>query len=148
MLTTQTTSAGLTWRSAAMAGRAILAIAVSSEAIASAVKIAATAQRLSSGGKPSMGGFSAASAVILAGSPRQGAVAPYAACTTDTARATATPLHDAYAKGRRRLKSAAPFPRGDFRMAFRARRNRLGFAHRDRNSIKRRSPARENALNE
>src|SRR5258708_37630445 len=56
MLSTQTTSAGLTWRSAAMAGSAMLAIAVSSEASASVVKIAATAQRLSSGGKPSMGG--------------------------------------------------------------------------------------------
>jgi hypothetical protein len=41
-----------------MAGSAMLAIAVSSEASASAVKIAATAQRRSSGGSPSMpGGF-------------------------------------------------------------------------------------------
>lgn len=58
-----------------MAGSAILAIAVSSEASASAVKIAATAQRLSSGGKPSMGvgdGLGAKSADILSGSPRRG----------------------------------------------------------------------------
>src|SRR5204863_6251646 len=99
MLTTQTTSAGLTWRSAAMAGRATLAIAVSSEAIASAVKIAATAQRRSSGGRPSMvvtDGFAVVSSDIRQGSPR-GAVAPTAACTTDAAQATGTPLHDAYA---------------------------------------------------
>src|SRR5258705_5408844 len=103
MLTTQTTSAGLTWRSAAMAGRATVAIAVSSEAIASAVKIAATAQRRSSGGRPSIGagagGFAVVSSDIRSGSPRRGAVAPIAACTTDVARATGTPLHDAYAKG-------------------------------------------------
>src|SRR2546423_13822759 len=71
MLTTQTTSAGLTRRSAAMAGRAMLAIAVSSEAIASAVKIAATAQRRSSGGRPSMGagggGFAVVSSDIRSG---------------------------------------------------------------------------------
>jgi hypothetical protein len=40
-----------------------LAIAVSSEASASVVKIAATAQRLSSGGKPSMGGTDGFTAV-------------------------------------------------------------------------------------
>src|SRR5207253_2943939 len=102
MLTTQTTSAGLTWRSAAMAGRATLAIAVSSEAIGSAVKIAATAQRRSSGGRPSMGagvgGFAVVSSDIRSGLSTPGAVAPTAACTTDTAHATGTPLHDAYAK--------------------------------------------------
>jgi hypothetical protein len=45
----------------------MFAIAVSSEAIASAVKIAATAQRRSSGGKPSIGaddGFEVTSADI------------------------------------------------------------------------------------
>ena len=47
-----------------MAGRAMLAIAVSSEAIASAVKIAATAQRRSSGGKPSMGAGVGSFAVV------------------------------------------------------------------------------------
>src|SRR3954469_19649873 len=100
MLTTQTTSAGLTWRSAAMAGSAMLAIAVSSEAIASAVKIAATAQRRSSGGSPSMGagGCAVVSSDIRQGSPRRGAVAPTAACTTDAVQATGTALHDAYAK--------------------------------------------------
>jgi hypothetical protein len=59
----------------------MFAIAVSSEAIAIAVKIAATAQRLSSGGKPSIGvdagGFAVASDDIKSGSPRQGAVAPH-----------------------------------------------------------------------
>jgi hypothetical protein len=49
----------------------MLAIAVSSEASASAVKIAATAQRLSSGGKPSMtgvaGGFAVVTSDILIG---------------------------------------------------------------------------------
>src|SRR3954471_12394578 len=103
MLTTQTTSAGLTWRSAAMAGSAMLAIAVSSDAIASAVKIAATAQRRSSGGRPSSGagagGCAVVSSDIRQGSPRRGAVAPTAACTTDVVQATGTPLHDAYAKG-------------------------------------------------
>src|SRR5258705_5067771 len=99
MLTTQTTSAGLTWRSAAMAGRATLAIAVSSEAIASAVKIAATAQRRSSGGRPSIGAGAGGFA---------GAVAPIAACTTDAAQATGTSLHDAYAKGWLRIAKNAP----------------------------------------
>src|SRR5215207_7725687 len=105
MLTTQTTSAGLTWRSAAMAGSAMFAIAVSSEASASAVKIAATAQRRSSGGRPSIGaggdGFAVVSSDIRFGLSTPGAVAPSAACTTDAARATGTPLHDAYAKERR-----------------------------------------------
>src|SRR5437667_397133 len=58
-----------------MAGSAMFAIAVSSEASASAVKIAATAQRLSSGGTPSMGaagGFAVVSSDIPSGSPRQG----------------------------------------------------------------------------
>src|SRR6478672_5199262 len=99
MLTTQTTSAGLTWRSAAMAGSAMLAIAVSSEAIA-------TAQRRSSGGRPSrgagVGGCAVVSSDIRQGSPRRGAVAPTAACTTDAVQATGTALHDAYAKEQRR----------------------------------------------
>src|SRR6185369_6952279 len=126
MLTTQTTSAGLTWRSAAMAGSAMLAIAVSSEASASAVKIAATAQRRSSGGKPSIGagtgGFAVVSGDIRSGSPRRGAVAPDAACTTDAGQATGTPLHDAYAKGLRRIGEApsAPYPRANFRIPSRA----------------------------
>ena len=55
-----------------MAGSAMLAIAVSSDAIASAVKIAATAQRRSSGGKPSIGagagGFAVVSSDIRSGS--------------------------------------------------------------------------------
>src|SRR5439155_1359493 len=111
MLTTQTTSAGLTWRSAAMAGRATLAIAVSSEAIARAVKIAATAQRLSSGGRPSMvapDGLAVVSADISLGLSTPGAVAPTAACTTDTAQATGTPLHDAYAKRWQRIAEKCP----------------------------------------
>src|SRR5258705_12901182 len=49
------TSAGLTRRSEAMAGSAMFAIAVSSDATASAVKIAATAQRRRSAGRPSCG---------------------------------------------------------------------------------------------
>ena len=48
-----------------MAGSAMLAIAVSSEAIASAVKIAAIAQRRCSGGKPSCGLAPAGFAVIV-----------------------------------------------------------------------------------
>jgi ABC-type Fe3+ transport system permease subunit len=36
--------------------------------------------------------------VTLIGLSTPGAVAPSAACTTDAARATGTPLHDAYAK--------------------------------------------------
>ena len=63
-----------------MAGNAMLAIAVSSEASASAVKIAATAQRLSSGGKPSMpggaGGFAVVSSDIVIGLSTRGAAAP------------------------------------------------------------------------
>ena len=47
-----------------MAGSAMLAIAVSSEASASAVKIAATAQRRSSGGKPSIPGVAGGFAVV------------------------------------------------------------------------------------
>jgi hypothetical protein len=43
------------------------------------------------------GGFVVVSADIKSGSPRR-AVAPSAACTTDAALATGTPLHDAYAK--------------------------------------------------
>src|SRR5207249_4966245 len=74
-----------------------------SEASASAVKIAATAQRRSSGGKPSMGvgagGFAVVSSDIRLGLSTPGAVAPTAASTTDAAQATGTPLHDAYAKG-------------------------------------------------
>ena len=103
-----------------MAGSAMFAIAVSSEAIASAVKIAATAQRRSSGGRPSIGvdagGFAVASEDIQSGSPRQGAVAPSAACTTEAARATGTLLHDAYAKRRPAPEKApsAPCPRGNF----------------------------------
>src|SRR5258708_23603245 len=48
------TSAGLTRRSAARAGSAILAIAVSRDAMAIAAKIAATAHRRRSAGRPSM----------------------------------------------------------------------------------------------
>ena len=86
-----------------MAGRAMLAIAVSSEASASAVKIAATAQRLSSGGRPSIpgwaGGFAVVTSDILIGLSTAGAGnALKGACTTDTGRSTGTPLHDAYAK--------------------------------------------------
>jgi hypothetical protein len=55
-LTTQTDCSGLTCRSPAMAGSAMLAIAVSSEAIASAVKIAAMAQRRCAAGRPSATG--------------------------------------------------------------------------------------------
>src|ERR1700712_5963712 len=85
-----------------MAGSAMLAIAVSSDASASAVKIAATAQRLSSGGKPSIpglaGGFAVVTSDILIGLSTHGAAAPTAACTTDPGQPTGTPLHDAYAK--------------------------------------------------
>ncbi len=136
-----------------MAGSAMFAIAVSSEAIASAVKIAATAQRLSSGGKPSIGvdagGFAVASDDIKSGSPRQGAVAPTAACTTEAARATGALLHDAYAKRRRWIgkRSSAPYPRANFLLLPARRAIDYAFAHRDRNSIKRRSPPRGNALN-
>src|SRR5437879_1978588 len=91
----------------------MLAIAVSSDAIASAVKIAATAQRRSSGGKPSIGagGFAVLSADILPGS-LGGAIAPMAACTTDKRRATGAALHAAYAKGGRR-KPSCPAKAGD-----------------------------------
>src|SRR5690242_6974760 len=91
MLTTQTTSAGLTWRSAAIAGSAILAIAVSSDAIASAVKIAATAQRLRSGGRPSIGaaGFEV-SADILSGYPRRSRRRPSAGVVLRTRHAPQT----------------------------------------------------------
>ncbi|MGY4175144.1 hypothetical protein ACVIHH_000435 [Bradyrhizobium sp. USDA 4518] len=68
-MTTQTTSAGLTCRSLAIAGSAILAIAVSSEAIASAVKIAATAQRRVSQGKPSVIGAAAAVVGVFSSMP-------------------------------------------------------------------------------
>ncbi len=73
----------------------MLAIAVSSDASASAVKIAATAQRLSSGGRPSMGAaddFEVASADILSGSPRQGGCA---LCGVYYGRATSHRLFDA-----------------------------------------------------
>ena len=53
MLTTQTTSAGETCRSAEIDGSAMLAMATSSEAIDSAVKIAAIAQGRWPGGRPS-----------------------------------------------------------------------------------------------
>jgi hypothetical protein len=64
-----------------MAGSAMLAIAVSSEAIASAVKIAAMAHRLRSQGKPSMtgpeGGLAVVTSVgISSSSPDQMAMAP------------------------------------------------------------------------
>src|SRR6266702_8366077 len=90
----------------------MLAIAVSSEASASAVKIAATAQRRSSGGKPSMpgvaGGFAVKSPDILIGLSTAGADAPSWACTTDAGRATGTLLHDAYAKALRKCRDRAP----------------------------------------
>jgi len=70
-LTTQTTSAGLTWRSTEIAGSAILAIAVSSEAIASAVKIAATAQRRLSQGRPSVTGGEGATVAVFSSMPRK-----------------------------------------------------------------------------
>src|SRR6266705_3098295 len=89
----------------------MLAIAVSSEASASAVKIAATAQRRRSGGKPSMpgvaGGFAVKSPDILIGLSTAGADAPSWACTTDAGRATATLLHDAYAKALRKRRDRA-----------------------------------------
>jgi hypothetical protein len=58
----------------------MLAIAVSNEASANAVKIAATAQRRSSGGKPSItglaGGFAVGSDDIVIGLSTAGARAP------------------------------------------------------------------------
>src|SRR3954463_15580269 len=96
-----------------MAGSAMLAIAVSSEASASAVKIAATAQRLSSGGRPSMpdaaGGFAGAASDIRIGLSTPGGV-PTAACTTDAGHATGTPLHDAYAKASSENEAIARLP--------------------------------------
>src|ERR1700733_2285177 len=86
-----------------MAGNATLAMAVSSEAIASAVKIAATAHRRRSGGKPSMTGdacFAAvASVAIPQNSPDRRRVVPSpAGCTMDRQPPTDTMLHDAYAE--------------------------------------------------
>src|SRR5437588_9713102 len=126
-----------------MAGRAILAIAVSSEASASVVKIAATAQRLSSGGRPSIGGtdgfIAVGSNIAIGFSAPAGADAPSAACTTDGRRSTGVRLHDAYAKGRRGLQkrvrlrgcdagftASAPFRPADFRIPFRPGDDRLG----------------------
>src|ERR1700722_9870667 len=85
-----------------MAGRAMLAIAVSSEAIASAVKIAAMAHRLRSQGKPSVtgpeGGLAVVTSVgISSGSPDRMAMAPQAAGTPEKPRPPAVLVHDAYA---------------------------------------------------
>src|ERR1700742_2792974 len=107
------TSAGLTCRSAAIAGNATLAIAVSSDAIASAVKIAAIAQRRRSVGRPSMtgaaAGFAASVSVdISENAPGWRRSAPPGRCTTDGGRSPEGPLHNAYAAGRTRKTS----PRG------------------------------------
>src|ERR1700722_192246 len=61
-----------------MAGSAILAIAVSSEATATAVKTAATAQRLRSAGRPSCGGglFAALVSADIAGNAPDRATRP------------------------------------------------------------------------
>src|ERR1700716_2519217 len=60
------TSAGPTCRSAAIAGRAMLAMAVSSDAIASAVKMAATAHLRRSAGRPSIAAGRSAEIVSVA----------------------------------------------------------------------------------
>src|SRR3569623_838063 len=52
-MTTHTTSAGVVCRSTAIAGRAMLAIAVSNADIAMAIKTTAAAQRRWAGGRPS-----------------------------------------------------------------------------------------------
>src|SRR5947209_16562039 len=131
-----------------MAGRAILAIAVSSEASASVVKIAATAQRRSSGGRPSIGGtdgFTVVGSNIAIGFSARDQ-APLGACTTDAGRATGARLHDAYANrmalyaetiGLRsfatgeppngaKFRPSAPYPRADFRIPSRRPNDRLG----------------------
>src|SRR5947209_15169126 len=87
-----------------MAGSAMLAIAVSSEAIASAVKIAAIAQRRRSAGKPSetvrSGSRAAAGNVIVIAlrvlRQRGSNVCP--ACTTPNAASTGIWLHAVYAR--------------------------------------------------
>src|SRR6202140_4814080 len=89
------TSAGPTCRSAAMAGSAMLAIAVSSEAIASAVKIAAAAQFRRSAGRPSLAAGLFAEIVsvdIPGGSPDAWR------CSANAGGAAGGSLHDAYAR--------------------------------------------------
>src|SRR5476649_384531 len=76
-----------------MAGSAMLAIAVSSDATATAVKIAATAQRLRSMGRPSCGGglFAALVSTDIAGNAPDRATRPFRlrrcrkdVCSTDS----------------------------------------------------------------
>jgi hypothetical protein len=86
----------------------MLAMAVSSEAIANAVKIAATAHRRRSQGKPSgkppltaaEGVFAAVlSLLMLSGSPGRQLGAAQAAFTTEVVVPPDASLHDAYALG-------------------------------------------------
>jgi len=106
---------GLPWERRRWAVAAIftaLAMAVSSAAIASAVKIAATAHRLRSQGKPSgkpsgepllnaeEGPFAAVLSMdMLKESPGRDAVAASAAFTTGAPIPPDIPLHAAYARG-------------------------------------------------
>src|ERR1700685_4634133 len=99
-----------------MAGSAMLAIAVSSEAMARAVKIAATAHRRRSRGKPSIAGmtlpFAAAVSCDIPQSSPPGDSASHhlAGCTMDRTPSTGAPLHDAYAAAPRSLRPVRPDP--------------------------------------
>src|SRR5882757_3567369 len=87
------TSAGPTWRSAAIAGRAMFAIAVSSDAIATAVKMAAAAHPRRSAGRPSIAAGSLAE--IISVDIREGL--QLSGCSTDSGRTAVGSLHAAYA---------------------------------------------------
>src|SRR6478752_4965939 len=80
-----------------MAGKAMLAIMVSSDDIASAVKIARIAQRRRSQGKPSGGPSATAGEGVFAAAFSSIQITPERPCTTAVRHPTATTLHDAYA---------------------------------------------------
>src|ERR1700712_3152392 len=89
-----------------MAGSAMLAIAVSSDAIASAVKIAAAAQRRRSAGRPSNGAGLFSGTAISAtsdtwGNPNQfDAIASSPRCIAGEKHPAEADLHKAYALSR------------------------------------------------
>src|SRR5713226_8526588 len=89
------TSAGPTCRSAAIAGRAMFAIAVSSEAIATAVKMAAAAHPRRSAGRPSIA--AGPSAEMISVDIREGL--QLSGCSTDNGQPAGGSLHAAYARG-------------------------------------------------
>src|SRR5579862_4398049 len=89
-----------------MAGSAILAIAVSRDAIATAAKIAVSAQPLRPGGRPSVAGVAVTRVAIFpssirAESPAGSKVPRFAAgCTMERTLSPPALLHDAYAVAR------------------------------------------------